>query len=128
MVKRRDSLITSGKDERDECKRTVDEASKGLRWHQNQGFPRVLGEAWKGTYLLSMRWPVYRRRDSHSGFRMEVENLAGDAKGKGTRGSPTRPKVPKRRPGAHCFVVARKQRNSCGAKGAGHLGRDWVNG
>src|ERR1700736_5844678 len=92
------------------------------------GFPRVLGEACKGTYLLSMRWPVYRRRDSHSGFRMELENLAGDAKGKGTSGSPTRPKVPKRRPGAHCFIVARKRRNSRGAKGAGHLGRDWVNG
>jgi Mg2+ and Co2+ transporter CorA len=30
MVKRRDSPITSSKDERDECKRTADEASKGL--------------------------------------------------------------------------------------------------
>ena len=29
MVKRRDSLITSSKDGRDECKRTADEASKG---------------------------------------------------------------------------------------------------
>ena len=31
--------------------------------------------------------PVWRRRDSHSGFRTERENLAGDAKGKGTSGS-----------------------------------------
>jgi hypothetical protein len=29
MVKRRDSLITSSKDGREECKRTADEASKG---------------------------------------------------------------------------------------------------
>ena len=38
------------------------------------------------TYL-AMRCPVCRRRDSHSGFRMERENLAGDAKGKGASGS-----------------------------------------
>ena len=31
--------------------------------------------------------PVFRRRDSHSGFRTELENLDGDAKGKGTSGS-----------------------------------------
>ena len=36
------------------------------------------------TYLLAMRCPVYRRRDSHPGFRTELENLAGDGKGKGT--------------------------------------------
>ncbi len=30
--------------------------------------------------------PVWRRRDSHSGFRAELENLDGDAKGKGTSG------------------------------------------
>ena len=34
-----------------------------------------------------MRRPVYRRRDSHSGSLTELENLAGDAKGKGTSGS-----------------------------------------
>jgi hypothetical protein len=33
-----------------------------------------------------MRCPVCRRRDSHSGFRTELENLADDAKGKGTSG------------------------------------------
>ena len=32
----------------------------------------------------AMRCPVCRRRDSHSGFRTERENLAGDAKGKDT--------------------------------------------
>ena len=39
------------------------------------------------TYLLAMRCPVYRRRDSHPGFRTELENLVGDAKGKGASGS-----------------------------------------
>jgi hypothetical protein len=29
---------------------------------------------------------VYRRRDSHLGFRAELENLTGDGKGKGTSG------------------------------------------
>ena len=38
------------------------------------------------TYLLAIRCPVYRRRDSHSGFRTELENLADDAKGKGASG------------------------------------------
>jgi hypothetical protein len=39
------------------------------------------------TYLLAMRCPVCRRRDSHSGFRTERENLDGDAKGEGASGS-----------------------------------------
>ncbi len=39
------------------------------------------------TYLLAMRCPVCRRRDSHSGSHMERENLLGDAKGKGTSGA-----------------------------------------
>ena len=39
------------------------------------------------TYLLAIRCPVYRRRDSHLGSCMELENLVGDAKGKGASGS-----------------------------------------
>ena len=80
------------------------------------------------TYLLFMRCPVYRRHDSHSGFRMELENLDGDDKGKGTSGDPTRLKVPMHRSGAHCLVVARKRGNARGAKGAGHPRQDGVNG
>ena len=38
------------------------------------------------TYLLAMRCQMCRRRDSHSGFRSELENLADDAKGKGASG------------------------------------------
>ena len=52
------------------------------------------------TYLLTMRCPVYRRRDSHSGSRTELETLIGDDKGKRTSGDPTRPKVPMRRSGS----------------------------
>jgi hypothetical protein len=59
---------------------------------------------------------------------MELENQAGDAKGKGTSGGPTRLKVPMRWPGAHCFVVAEKRGNSRGAKEAGYPRQDGVNG
>ena len=48
------------------------------------------------TYSLAMRCPVYRRRDSNLGFRAELENLAGDGKGKGTSGSTARLNVPMR--------------------------------
>ena len=36
---------------------------------------------------LSKRHPACRRREAQPGFRTERENLAGDAKGKGTSGS-----------------------------------------
>ena len=78
-------LITSCVDEEDERKRTADNASKVLRWHQNRGVP-LPRESMAETYLLVMRCPVYRRRESHLGFRTELENLAGDDKGKGTSG------------------------------------------
>src|SRR5664279_2199327 len=80
------------------------------------------------TYLLFMRCPVYRRHDSHSGFRMELENLDGDDKGKGTNGDPTRLKVPMHRSGAHCLVVARKRGNARGATRAGDPRQDENNG
>ncbi len=92
------------------------------------GFSKCPGRSMEDTYLLFMRCPVYRRHDSHSGFRMELENLDGDAKGKGTSGDPTRLKVPMHRSGAHCLVVARKRGNARGAKGAGHPRQDGVNG
>ena len=79
------------------------------------------------TYLLATRCPVYRRHDSHSGSRAELENLSGDAKGKGTISEPARPKVPMRRAGADCSVIAKKRGNARGAKGAGHRTLDRVN-
>src|SRR5674476_872164 len=81
------------------------------------------GKSMAETYVLAMRCPVLRRRDSHSGSCTELENLDGDGKGKGTSGEPVRPKVPMRHPGADCFVVAMKRGNARGAKGAGH--RRW---
>src|ERR1700756_1507942 len=60
---------------------------KRIRRRQNRGLASLPGSAWKVSYLLSMWRPVWRRRDSHSGFRTERENLAGDAKGEGTSGS-----------------------------------------
>jgi hypothetical protein len=101
---------------------------KPQRRHPKPGLAPRPGTSMKGTYLLAMRGPVYRRHDSYPGFRTELENRVGDAKGKGTSGHPTRPKVPMHRSGAHCFVVARKRGNSRGAKGAGHPRRGGVNG
>ena len=76
------------------------------------------------TYLPAMRCPVFRQRESHSGFRTELENLAGDAKGKGTSGSSARPKVPMRQSGADCLEVPMKRSNVRGGKGVGHPRRD----
>jgi hypothetical protein len=88
------------------------------------GLPPSSGTSMAETYLLAMRCPVYRRRDSNLGFGRELENLWGDGKGKGTSGSTARPKVPMRPAGADCFVVAVKRGNARGAKGAGHSRRD----
>src|SRR4051794_37473022 len=69
------------------------------------------GMSLEDTCLLAMRCPVYRRRDP--GFRTELE--VGDGKGKGTSGDPTRPKVPRRRPGSDCPIVVMKPGNAGGA-------------
>src|SRR5262249_47187975 len=68
------------------------------------------GKSMVDTYLPTMRCPVYRQRESHSGFRTELENLAGDGKGKGASGKTARPKVPMRQSGADCSVVCAEQR------------------
>ena len=98
------------------------------RRHLKLGLAPCPGNSMEGTYLLAMRCPVFRRHDSYPGFRTELENLIGDAKGKGASAEPTRPKVPMPRSGAHCFVRATKWGNAHGAKGAGHPRRDGVNG
>src|SRR5215472_9571269 len=97
---------------------------KPLRWHQNRGGHPAPGKSMAETYVLVMRCPVYRQRESHLGFRTELENLAGDGKGKGASGQTVRPKVLMRQSGADCSVVVTKQSNACGAKGAGHRRRD----
>ena len=88
------------------------------------GAPPLSGKSMAETWLLAMRCPGYRWRDSNLGFDTELENLCGGDKGKGTSGSPARPKVPIRRAGADCPVVARKRGNARGAKGAGHSRHD----
>ena len=89
---------------------------------------RICGRLGVQTPGSTRRCPVYRRRESHLGFRTELENLVGDGKGKGTSGQPMRPKVPRHQSGSHCSIVARKRSNARGAKGAGHPRRDGVNG
>ena len=72
-------------DERDECKRTSDEASKGLLRHQNRSLHYAPGR--------SQRKPAYCLRDVRctGGVTLIwafVRNLrTGDAKGKGTSGA-----------------------------------------
>src|SRR6476660_3339813 len=73
---------------------------------------------------LPTRHPAYRRREAQSGSRRERENLHGDAKGKAQSVTAARPKVPMRRLGAHCLVVAMKRGNARGAKGVGH--QRWI--
>src|SRR5712691_1373145 len=74
--------------------------------------------------LLAMRCPVYRRRESIPGFRTELENLAGDGKGKGASGCSARPKIPMRRLRGGLLRSSVKRGNACRAKGAGHSRRN----
>ena len=115
-------------DERDERKRSSDDASKRTWTASKPGSPSCSGISVEDTCLLTTRCPVFRRRDSHLGFRMELETLAGHAKGKGTSGRPARPKVPMGQSGADRPIVVMKRGNACGAKGVGHSRRCWVNG
>ena len=99
-------------------------ASKKPTMAPKPGLTLGPGSSMEGTCLLAMRCPVQKRRESSLGFRTELENRAGDDKGKGTSGSPARPKVQRRQPGTDCSVVVKKRGNARGAKGAGHPRRD----
>jgi hypothetical protein len=66
---------------------------KPLQTTSEPELPARAGKSMADTYLLAVRCPVYRGRDAHSGFRTELENLVGDAKGKGTSGRPMRPRT-----------------------------------
>jgi len=61
------------------------------------------------TCLLTMWCPVYRRRESQPGFRMELENLIEDAKGKRTSGRNRKAEIPMPQSGADCLVVVLKR-------------------
>src|SRR5688572_19401637 len=86
--------------------------------------PACSGNSMEETYLLTMWCPMYRRRDSHLGFRTELENLVGSAKRKSTGGSTARLKLPVGERGADCSVVPKERSNVRGGKGAGHPHRD----
>jgi len=99
-------------------------ASEPLRRHRKRspdgiktGVPRLSRMSRAVTYLLALRSPVYKRRDFHLGFDTGLENLIGGGTGKGASGSPARPKVPIRRSGTDCLVVALRRVNARGAKG-----------
>ena len=105
-----------------ELLKTHREALHDIKTGTGTPFP---GKSMVDTYLPTMRCPVYRQRESHSGFRMELENLVGDGNGEGTSGETVRPTVRMRQPGTDYSVVAMRQGNSCGAKGVGHRRQDW---
>ena len=54
------------------------------------GAPPLSGKSMAETWLLAMRCPGYRWRDSGFGSGPELENLFGGYKGKGTSGSTDR--------------------------------------
>jgi hypothetical protein len=94
--------------ERDERKLTSDEASLSVQMAPKPGPVPCSGKSVAETHLLATWCSVYRRHDSHSGFRTELETLVVDVKGKGTSGDPARLKVPMRRSGADCPIVVLK--------------------
>src|SRR6516164_8183421 len=59
------AVITSGMDERDERKRTSEDASKRTWTTSKPESAPCSGISVEDTYLLTTRCPVFRRRDSH---------------------------------------------------------------
>ena len=75
-------------------KRSADEASKtGMKTLETGAFTLSREQHGRLPTYWPFGGPVYRRHDSYLGFRTELENRVGDAKGKGTSGDRTRPKV-----------------------------------
>src|SRR5215471_9080728 len=120
MVKRRDTdRVKWGLERRAQANRRIKHRNGTTDDTKTETDSRF-GNSREGTYLLSMRCPVQRRRESNLGFRTELENLVGDVKGEGASGRTVRPRVPMRQRGADRSVVVMKWGNGHGAKGAGH--------
>jgi len=120
MVKRRDiDCVMWGLERRAKANRWIKHRNGTTDDTKTETDSRF-GSSMEGTYLLAMRCPVQRRRESNLGFRAELENLIGDVKGDGASGRTVRPRVPMRQRGADCPVLAVKWSNVHGAKGAGH--------
>ena len=113
-------MITSCMDQRDERKRTSDEASKSLDDTKTGAFTPFRDE--------HGRCPTYcpcgvRCVGGVTLIRALVRNLRtwpAMPREKAQAAPTARPKVPMRRRGADCPVVAMKRGNARGAKGAGH--------
>ena len=73
--------------ERGERKRTAAEVSKADWAMSKPGADPASGISLGDVLRLPKRHPACRRREAQSGSCTERENLAGDAKGKGTSGS-----------------------------------------
>jgi hypothetical protein len=103
---------------------TVDELPEYLQQHGPEIGEQLLNGTYQPQPVLRVEIPKPdgsgMRKLGIPGFRMELENLVCDSKGKGTSGSPVSPKVPMRKPGADCSIGALIRGNSRGAKGAGH--------
>jgi hypothetical protein len=124
MVKRRDvDRVMWGSERRAKANLWVKHRNRSMLASKPR-YTLCLGNSRAGTYLLVLWCPVQSRRESDPGFRTELENLVGSAKGKGTSGRAARPKVPMGQPGADCSVVLMRRRNFRGRKGAGHPHQD----
>src|SRR5437016_5349318 len=107
MVKRRDiDCVMWGLERRAQANRWIKHRNRTTDNTKSETGTRF-GNSMEGTYLLAMRCPVQRRRESNLGFRSELENLVGDVKGEGASGRIPRPRVPMRHRGADC------SRSSC---------------
>src|ERR1039458_2050426 len=69
--------------------------------------------------ILTERHPACRRREAQPGSCKERENLAGDAKGKGTSGSNRKAESTDAPEGADCSVVATKRLQWSWSEGGG---------
>src|SRR5713226_5000162 len=76
---------------------------------------------------LPKRHPAYRRREAQPGSCTERENLAGDAKGKGTSGSNREAESTDAPERGGLLRSSNEAGNARGAKGAGHRHCDRVN-
>src|ERR1700730_17135148 len=79
--------------------------------------PARAGRSTEATDLLAVRCRCTGGVTLVWAFVRNLRTRFANGNGKGTSGSPVRPKVPTRKPGTNCFVVARKRGNSRGAEG-----------
>src|SRR5215470_13107711 len=99
------------------------QVSKGICDVKTGGSP-ILRDQLGGCLRLPERHPAYRRREARPGFVRNVRTWPAMLREKTQAATTARSKVPMRRRGADCLVLAMKRGNARGAKGAGH--RHWI--